>query len=126
MEDKNRNGTPKNRIAAGQSLPTPQPQPQSDQVRTPAGQEDWLAAQLHEARIKATNLRAELIEKTKQLLQRDQLLFVKEQQIHKLETVAMEAENKQLREAHGLALGRTIHKDDVTGEIYWMGEKKAE
>ena len=32
----------------------------------------------------------------------------------------VDEQNKILREEHGLKFDKTIHKDDVTGEVYWL------
>lgn len=131
MEDKGKNGAPKNRVAAQVPDQVPASAPvapvapvavKPQQVKHPATEANYLAAQIHELRVKIMNQRNELIEKAKSILQRDQIILQKDQVIAKMETAAAEEDNKQLRAEHGLAPGRTLHKDDVTGEVYWLGD----
>ena len=74
---------------------------------------DFHAAQLHEAKGQIMELRAEN-------LKLRQLLLQKEQVILNLERETSEKEKAQLRKDHGLALGRALHRDDKTGEVYWV------
>lgn len=123
MEDRlKNNGAGKNRMTEPvKSADKPVP----PKTRTPATQADFLAAQLHEARTKLASARAELLDKAKLLLQKDQLLLQREQRILQLESAIVDEEYKKLRDTHGLALGRTIHRDDATGEVYWFGDAPA-
>jgi hypothetical protein len=91
-------------------------------TKIPATQADWLASHLHEARLKITTIRAELIERTKQLISKDQRILQLENRILQLESANVDEENKELRAAHGLSLGRTLHRDDATGDVYWLDD----
>jgi hypothetical protein len=88
--------------------------------RMPATEAAYLAAELHEAKRRLLVMRNEVLGKAKQLVQKDQIILQREQTILQLETKIIEQENKLLRAAHGLDFGRTIHKDDVTGEVYYL------
>lgn len=88
--------------------------------RTPATKADYLAAQLHEAQGKLLDLRNEILGMRQQALQKDQVILQREQQILALEAREIERNKKRLRDEHGLAVGRTLEKDDETGEVFWL------
>jgi hypothetical protein len=84
--------------------------------RIAATNEDYLAVQLHQARADCNDLRKALVaEKETNLKLRAA--------VAKLEIAAVERDNTELRKQHGLEMGRTIHRDDATGEVWWEQEK---
>lgn len=92
--------------------------------RIPATEATYLAAQLHEVRSKLVNMRQVVIQKDQQLLQKENELLKKSAIILQLESKVVDEENRKLREEHGLKFDKTIHKDDETGEVYWLAQEK--
>jgi len=81
---------------------------------------DYLAAQLHEAQSNIMDLRAAQMNMRQALLQKDQVILNLETRILNLEAKEVEKLKEQLRETHGLRMGRTMKKDEKTGEIFWL------
>jgi len=81
---------------------------------------DYLAAQLHEARAQLLVLRGELLAKQRLLVQKDQIIVQREETILVLESRLIEQENAKLRETHNLDFGKTFHKEEETGKVYWV------
>jgi len=93
--------------------------------RTPATVADYLAAQLHEAQGNIMDLRTQAMSFRQVLLQKDQVILNLEKKILQLESREVEKLKEQLREDHGLAFGRTMEKNDETGEIFWVESEEA-
>lgn len=89
-------------------------------TKTPATLAAYLACALHEERGKHAVTRSEIIELKRAMLKKDQAILERDQKILGLELAAVEQDNEKLRETHGISFGRTIHKDDETGEVYWL------
>jgi hypothetical protein len=68
--------------------------------------------QLHQARLEIVNLRNRLGEQLKTVAALQAENFA-------LQGKLIEHDNAQLRSQFGLETGRTIHRDDDTGEIWW-------
>lgn len=94
--------------------------------RIPATQADLLAVQLHQAREDKNTLRQQLLANQKQLVGLQTQVGALNQRILQLEMLADDKANTDLRKEHEFELGRSIHKDDETGDIYWLeaAEKK--
>jgi hypothetical protein len=114
----NGNGTPDN--------VTKMPEPKSAEgERVPATEADYLAAMLHQARSQLVQFKQALLAKDKQLLEKDLQLLGKDEKIFQLETKMVDDQNAMLRNNHALKFDQTIHKDDETGEVYWLKSKEA-
>lgn len=113
----NGNGTPNN--------VTKMPEPVNENPRIPATEADYLAAQLHQARSQLVAFKQTIITKDKALLQKDLQLLAKDEKILQLEIKMVDEQNASLREEHKLEFDKTIHKDDKTGEIYWLKPEEA-
>jgi hypothetical protein len=100
------------------------PEEAPTEKRIPATEADYLAAQLHEARSKLLELRGESLQKSKLLAQKDQIIIQREETILALEGKLLDIDQQKLRESHGLEFGRTLKRDDETGDVYWL-EKPA-
>jgi len=102
--------------------------------KVPASEAEYLAVSLHEARANLIEARATSFTKDKALLGKDDEIMVLRQELLKsqkechnlrikvaaINEKVLQEKNAELRETHGLAEGRTIHKDDVTGEVFWL------
>lgn len=100
--------------------------------RLPATEADWLAGQLHEARANNCELRTELFDKELRLIEKDQKIIELRKELQTMRadrinkaTQEIGTKNAELREKHGLLVGRTLRRDDDTGEVYWEVEKTA-
>ena len=98
--------------------------------RVPASEADWLAGQLHEARANNCDLRNTLLQRDKSIIEKDQAIITLRQRLLKLtadnlnkSNDEVNKSNAELREKHGLVIGRTLRRDDVTGEVYWEIEQ---
>ena len=94
--------------------------------RIPGTAADWLAAQNHELRADNCDLRDKVMDRDGIIIKKDQLILTLRQKLHQLEVEKSQRERKtaettnaKLRETHGLILGRSIHRDDTTGDVYF-------
>jgi hypothetical protein len=100
-------------------------QEKPEQKKIPASVADYLAAQLHEAQGNIVDLRSNSISLRQALLQKDQIILNLEKKIFAMEAQEVEKLKIQLREDHGLTFGRTLKKDDETGEVFWLETEEA-
>lgn len=105
--------------------------PQKEKI--PAGPETWTAVQMHELRAENVELQAKLLEKDQIILAKEQAILALRQKLHvqqskNLDDVRKKADelNAKLREDYDITVGRTLHRDDKTGEIYWLVDKTEE
>jgi len=100
-------------------------EPNASKKRTLATVADYLAAQLHEAQGNIMDLRTQAMSFRQVLLQKDQVILNLEKKILQLESREVEKLKEQLRDDHGLTFGRTMEKNDETGEIFWVDTEEA-
>lgn len=112
-------------VAPSVEQETGEAQDKPEQKKTPASVADYLAAQLHEAQGNIVDLRSNSISLRQALLQKDQIILNLEKKIFALEAQEVEKLKIQLREDHGLTFGRTLKKDDETGEVFWLETEEA-
>lgn len=93
--------------------------------KVPASAEEYTAVQLHQARVETNTLRRQMIEQQKVNLQKDQAIAQLKSRILEMEIKAAEKDNLNLRGAYSLQDGKTIHRDESTGETFWLVEKDA-
>lgn len=91
--------------------------------RIPAKKEDWYAAQTHQMRSAMLTQRKEILAKNKVIGQLQAQIATLEERLLPMEEEKLELENAKLRDEHGLDFGRTIHKDDKTGEVYFLEQQ---
>lgn len=109
------------------------PQEGNDQPeRIPANEQTWTAVQVHELRAENIDLQTKLLGKEQAIIEKDQMILQLRQQLLNEQNLRLRDERKKadeinakLREEHNITLGRTLHKDDKTGEVYWLVDKKS-
>lgn len=79
--------------------------------KTPATNEEWLAAQLHEERQLSLVLREELLRRDQEILQLKAALIGQQKEV-------VAKSNEALRDTYKLTLGEGIEKDATTGEVF--------
>ena len=113
------NGSPKCSVTK-----MPEPATLADE-RIPATEADYLAAQLHQARSQLVQFKQTILAKDEAILQKDLQLIQKDKAILALEAKMVDEQNATLRTQHSLQFDKTIHKDDETGEVYWLKAEEA-
>lgn len=99
--------------------------------RIPATEVDYLTVLLHTERERSIELRGQLSQREQVLIGAQRSLFeaqaensVLRQKILQLEMSRESVENEKLLKERGLELGRSIRKDEETGEVYWLDPEK--
>jgi len=87
--------------------------------RIPATELDYLGVQLHQAREDANRLRTQLLAREKEIVELRTQLGVANQRILTMEIEDSAKENQSLVKERKFELGRSITKDDKTGEFFW-------
>lgn len=87
--------------------------------RVAATEADYLAVQLHQARAAAIELRKALITKEATVAEQQLTIGRLRQQLIQMEIAAEEKENTSLRKTFKLEMGKTIHRDEATGSVWW-------
>lgn len=94
--------------------------PEDEPEKIMASKEDYLAVQLHQARVDCNDLRKLLKRLRKALLEKDKIISNLHEKLIELEIQAAEKENESLRSTYALEMGKTIKRDDATGEVWWI------
>jgi hypothetical protein len=91
---------------------------------------DYLAAELHACRDQLIDAKNKVLEKSMVAVKAQKLALAKDEAIIALEARLLQQEaqtttkaNIKLREKHGLLLDARLHKDDDTGEVYYLEEE---
>jgi len=90
----------------------------------PATEADYLSVLLHQALDEQNALRRALVEKEQEIVNLRVGAGKREARIQELEITAAEAKMDAIRKERGLTLGRSINKNDETGEITWVNQPK--
>ena len=95
--------------------------------RIPGELSAYLAAQLHQVRDQLIESKALVLEKAKLAVAAQKIALEKDEKIIELEIRLLQAEartsgaeNVKLREDHGLELTIPIHRDEKTGDVYYL------
>ena len=88
-------------------------------VREKASKEEYLAVQLHQARATSKLLREMMAQKEEHVAALTGQTANLRKQVLALENIIEEKENADLRKSYGLVEGRTIRRDEGTGDVWW-------
>jgi len=91
-------------------------------TKTPATEADYISVMYHQALDTQNGLRKSLMDKEQEIVNLRVALGKKEVEIRNLEIAAAEAAMGETRKKRGMKLGRSIEKDDETGEIHWIDQ----
>lgn len=91
---------------------------------TPATEADYLAVQLHQAREASNELRKQLMGQEKQIVDLRTQLGVANQRIVGLDMANAARENADLIKERRFELGKSIVKNNETGEFSWVTANK--
>lgn len=97
--------------------------PPKGKVKRAGTETEWLATLLHNEEALTNDLRRELLQKEQALVNAMVSNGKLQARILTLEIEAKEEAMKSLRTDYSIELGATIHKDDDTGEVYFLEDE---
>ena len=116
---------------AARSIPQKKVQVPADGVKPPKGktkragtEAEWVATLLHNERALVNDLRRELLQKEQAFLNLQVANSKLKAKNLEYEIAAKERDMEVLRKDYNITVGSTIHKDDKTGEIYYLEDEK--
>ena len=103
---------------------------ETTQERIPAAEGTWEAVQIHELRAENCDLQAKVLERDQLVIKKDQIILALREKLlgHEKKSLASLREkanelNTKLRADHDIRVGGKLHKDDDTGQVFWLVDK---
>lgn len=103
----------------GAQPPKGDPVPEG-KVRRVGTETEWLASLLHNERAESKDLRAALLAKEQALVNAMISNGKLQAKVLQQEMAGKDRSMKDLRDNYGIREGVTIHKDEITGEVYFL------